>query len=338
MLLARQIKPVTVLYMRDIRNSIVVVVLVFVSVLMLIASLEYTSNIINAGSEPVDYHASGDEKIAGEVSGIPSEIPTDIPEGVTVGDGIDLSQLQGPGDEAKFDPFAAGQDPGPIMALIVFVATVLVVTSAIVYWFTRRRRLKPTVIAATGPAEAHDALTVPPGSFEGRYRLRFPQIREPLPLTWDADEPLEMTITCNGEADREVLLSVDGGDARKVRLDGGIARVMFRLPKGRHRVMVGHDGPDVPGEASWTDVQIVDYREEIVRMFNELCRNLKSCIADVSDEMTPREMERVVIRRMPESGDSMGAVVTVFELANYSPHAVKRTEYESMYLSGMGIR
>ena len=60
--------------MRDIRNSIVVIVLVFVSVLMLIASLEYTSNIINAGSEPVDYYDSGDGSVS-DGSGIPSESP-----------------------------------------------------------------------------------------------------------------------------------------------------------------------------------------------------------------------------------------------------------------------
>jgi hypothetical protein len=334
--LARQIKPVTVLYMRDIRNSIVVIVLVFVSVLMLIASLEYTSNIINAGSEPVDYHAIGDESKS-DGSGVPSDSSSDATQEEKGGEGIDLAQLLGQGDEAKFDPFAAGQDPGPIMGIIVFVATVLAGTSAIVFWYTRKRRRKQAVNILAGPAEAAGVPTVPPGSFAGRYGLRFPQIREPFPLTWGADEPLEMAITCNGVADSEAVLSVDGGEARHIRLDGGIARVMLRLPKGRHRVTVGHGGPDVPGEASWTDVQIVDYREEIVRMFNELCRSLKSGNADVRDDMTPRELERTICERKPETVDSIGAAVTVFELANFSTHAVRRAEYERMYLSGMGL-
>lgn len=321
--------------MRDIRNSIVVIVLVFVSVLMLIASLEYTSNIINAGSEPVDYYDSGDGSVS-DGSGIPSESP-DTNNGEQGGDGIDLAQLLGQGDEAKFDPFAAGQDSGPVLAIIVFVATALAGTAAIVYWFTRKRRRKQAMGVSADPAEAPGASTVPPGSFEGLYELRFPQIREPLPLTWGADEPLEMTITCKGDVSRDTMLSIDGGEARQVRLDGNTVRVMLRLPKGRHRVTVSPGDHDVTGELSWTDLEIVDYREEIVRLFNELCRTLKSGNADVRDDMTPRELERTICGRMPETVDSIGTAVTVFELANFSTHTVRRTEYERMYLSGMGL-
>ena len=93
----------------------------------------------------------------------------------------------------------------------------------------------------------------------------------------------------------------------------------------------------LPGELSWTDLEIVDYREEIVRLFNELCRTLKSGNADVRDDMTPRELERTICGRMPETVDSIGTAVTVFELANFSTHTVRRTEYERMYLSGMGL-
>lgn len=322
--------------MRDIKNSIVVIMLVFVSVLMLIASLEYSSNIINAGSEPVDYYSSGDGA-TGDGSGMPSELPGEQKEEKT-GDGIDIGQLPGQGDEAKFDPFAAGQDPGPVLAMIAFVAILLAAISVFAYWIIRKRRVKSGKNTSSDLAEHPGALPDSPRSFDGRYKLRFPQICEPLPLTWGADEPLELAVTCSDEADGEARLSVDEGEARSIRLERGKARVTLRLTKGCHRITVTPDDRDVPGEASWADVQIVDYREEIVRMFNELCRSLKSCDASVRDEMTPRELERIVIERMPETGGAMGAVVAVFELANYSTHAVRRTEYECMYLSGMGLR
>jgi hypothetical protein len=324
--------------MRDIKNSIVVIMLVFVSVLMLIASLEYSSNIINAGSEPVDYYSSGDG-VPSDGSGkpSPSQLPGEVKEEKT-GDGIDIGQLPGQGDESKFDPFAAGQDPGPVLAMIVIVAIVLAAISVFAYWIIRRRRGKSSKNTESDLAEPPGTLPDSPRSFEGRYKLRFPQICEPLPLTWGADEPLELAIVCRDEADGEARLSVGDGEARLIRLERGKARVTLRLTKGCHRVTVCPGDRDVPGEASWADVQIVDYREEIVRMFNELCRSLKSGDEGVRDEMTPRELERIVIERMPETWKAMSAVVTVFEFANYSTHAIRRTEYERMYLSGMGLR
>jgi hypothetical protein len=78
----------------------------------------------------------------------------------------------------------------------------------------------------------------------------------------------------------------------------------------------------------------VDYREEVVRMFNEMYLNYRSRYEDVNEKMTPREMERTVSSGWPEAKKkTLGVAVAVFELANYSMHAISRGEFERMYLS-----
>jgi hypothetical protein len=122
-------------------------------------------------------------------------------------------------------------------------------------------------------------------------------------------------------------------------MENGMATVSLRLKKGDHRVTVRATADFLPSGDSWVNVRIVDYREEIVRMFNEMCRRFTSADDGGGDVLTPRELERSVGARMPETKRRwLDDFVTTFERANYSVHEIRRADFERMYTSELGVQ
>jgi len=95
---------------------------------------------------------------------------------------------------------------------------------------------------------------------------------------------------------------------------------------------------NVTGGSSWADVRIVEYREEVVRMFNEMYRGYRSAHDGAKGEMTARELEVAMRQGMPEDmRNKLGKTITLFEYANYSLHDIRRGEFEEMYMSQAGL-
>jgi hypothetical protein len=220
-----------------------------------------------------------------------------------------------------------------IPIIFIAIASLAIITAA--YFAIRKYRSKDKrqqYDSLTGMADMTDRVS----AVEGFYRMRFPQIADPFPLTWGDREPLSLAISGKDLNDDEVTIAVDGVDIAMVKLDKGEALATLTLGKGRHRVSVSSA---IEGRAaSWADVCIVDYKEEVVRLFNEMYGHFKAAGKNVRDEMTPRELEQVVGEQLPATKQNMlDTAVTVFEFANYSTHAIRRSEYEQMYLSKAGV-
>ncbi len=218
------------------------------------------------------------------------------------------------------------------MSLVILAIVILAVFVAIGIIVVKKYRILPlqmpgAVDMAGQPVE--DIMH----SYEGAYKLQFPDIGDPFPSLWGSGEPLVIDISSiSGEAG-EASISVDGNEQKKLSLDGGVAQTTLVLEKGKHRISVQSAGQ----ETSWTDIRIVDYREEVVSLFNVMFQNFKVDPV-VINEMTPRELEQAVIGGLPETKRIMlDEAVSVFEIANYSIHHIRRHEYERMYISKINI-
>jgi hypothetical protein len=54
----------------------------------------------------------------------------------------------------------------------------------------------------------------------------------------------------------------------------------------------------------------------------------------VGDEMTPKEMQSTLMSQVSQvKHKPLDAIISVFEVADYSLHPITRKEYEQMYLS-----
>jgi hypothetical protein len=318
------------------KNLIAVVVLVLFATSLLISSLDYSSGIIGSGSGPgSSYSYSGNEDISinhtlGNVSTGGGNVSED---GGNISDPFGGLFFSDPGNGGSS---ADVRDSGNTLLIIGLIAVVITIVAVIAFIILRKRRrrnvssVSPTVTAPALPAPA-------PDSYEGLFQLRFPQIKAPFPLTWGAEEPLELAITCKAESIADARLTIDGGEARFVLLENGMATISLKLEKGYHKVSVSAMSGEHPSGDSWAKVHIVDYREEIVRMFNDLCRRFTSP-EDYAGDLTPRELERSVGAQMPETKQRLlGTAVTTFERANYSLHDIRRADYEIMYISETGV-
>ena len=145
------------------------------------------------------------------------------------------------------------------------------------------------------------------------------------------------------------LTDGDGGD-----LSGEILQVSFgdeepapiaTDEKGRSHVSwTGHSPVDCIVKAEFTgdderlpatttrELRIVDFREEIVRLYNVFTAWVEPRISDYSKQLTPREVEaRIISEGLHVDERALDQLISRFEEADYSEHPIARRHYEAMY-------
>ena len=105
--------------------------------------------------------------------------------------------------------------------------------------------------------------------------------------------------------------------------------------KGEYNISGSYTDPETQEKpSSWRIIRIVDYREEMVRIFNRMLRTLELETVTIDNRLTAREVERILapaLEGLPH--ETLQAVVAGFEEANYSIHAISRDSYVRMYLA-----
>jgi transglutaminase-like putative cysteine protease len=155
------------------------------------------------------------------------------------------------------------------------------------------------------------------------YRLTMPDITGGLPPVW-GEEPL--TVAVEGQGKR-LKLVVDGR-ARRVKIG---EPVRLELGKGEHMLAVR----GLRGSARST-VRIVDYREEVSRVFRS-ARTAWIAQNGLPSNSSPRQLLGEAGGRA-DLGPAMETMVDIFERSEYGAHVIGRKEYESMYRASRGVQ
>jgi len=172
-------------------------------------------------------------------------------------------------------------------------------------------------------------------------KIVLPDIEAPLPNVWGVKDKLRMEIVLDKSVferkqKRDVEVLIDQETVAPVRLSRqGRAELshMF-IKKGEHKV--GAILLRTSGQASLNaeiKLRIVDYEEEIIRLYNEFLEKLSSHVIHVRNEMTAREIESIILRTSDFSSEALRIVTTCFEKAEYSNHLATREDYKIMFLS-----
>jgi hypothetical protein len=162
------------------------------------------------------------------------------------------------------------------------------------------------------------------------YAISFPGIDQSLPTVWGRGE--ELVVRIDGIPRKPVSLAIDGQICREVAMDAGEAIVPIIMEKGDRVLSV------VPAEGgkelAYARVRIVDYREEVVRLFNEMCHRACSQFEATMELATPREFLGTIGPHVSDDGDRhLDNVITIFEVANYSLHGIARDDYVKSFIS-----
>ena len=198
----------------------------------------------------------------------------------------------------------------------------LALGGGIYIWFRRRHGpTGPTAHPSPPPSPEGEAAAVKPVE-GGRRRsaliyIELPQIAMPVPhrvleVSFDGDQR-------NKETDPDGLCSISHTFHRK-----GVSTIAIRLRKDT----------EFRESSKELSLRIVDYREEVVRLFNDALQSLRKRGVNLSPDTSPREMERLVSQQWDRSSrDPIEQVVECFEEADYSMHTIIRDHFVRMYLA-----
>lgn len=172
-------------------------------------------------------------------------------------------------------------------------------------------------------------------------KIDFPQIPAGFPNVWGKGESLVIVFSLEGERHLLEQYSLDielaPGLTSRVPLgpDSRVSEKHTYRTAGQYDVKAALVKETRNGYVpASTIVRVVDYREEIVSLYNNMIATLKSRGVSLSPKMTAREVEgRLVETTQSLPRGTVREFVSLFEEANYSLHSINRTSYEGMYVA-----
>jgi hypothetical protein len=167
-----------------------------------------------------------------------------------------------------------------------------------------------------------------------------PDIGAKFPNVWGVRDKLRIEIALDESVfqkiqKKEVEVLIDEKTVASVRLSQARAELTHVFDKkGEHKVqaILRRTSEYSPWNVE-IKLRVVNYGEEIVRLYNEFLAKLASYGIHARNEMTAREIENLILRAGDFDSEAIHKVTTRFEKADYSNHLITRKDYEIMYLS-----
>lgn len=233
---------------------------------------------------------------------------------------------------------------GPINLLFIIFGAILpaslTILSAAVW---KKRKASKSKVEPSAPLVS-DVLpiVVPalPSKEKAQLHIRFPQISNPFPNVWGIKEPLTIEVELKGidepVSPEDFSLRIDDEREVSFKAPGStfLSNFVFDV-KGIHKLKAKFLGnSDLEEVNSEAEVKIVDYREEIVDLFNSFFKSAKTKFQGVQEEMTPRELQTTIVNQIDASKqEPLETTVSIFEIADYSLHEMARKDYERIYIA-----
>jgi len=241
--------------------------------------------------------------------------------------------------------------PAPGISLWAYLTIALtVVLAGVGGFFLYRWQKQRQLLAVLATATATEAVHFPQRETSINtvtLAIDFPQIESPFPNVWGVAEPLEMVFHLadpqGGELASIPLEVYIGSEliAQLVTDKSGTGKLNHTFnEKGQCEVIVqAREALGIGDVSARRILRIVDYREEIVNLFEALLNWFRQCGIELDTKLTPREIEYQVLDAgtgIPEK--VIYRAVSCFEEADYSLHSITRCNYQDMYLAQREIR
>ena len=165
---------------------------------------------------------------------------------------------------------------------------------------------------------------------------------EDLPDVWGVGEEVQVACTLSDDEAQGVrgagVTVTIGESGEPVHLvtgdDGRCSTSTVAESSGTYPAAVEFPGDDESYLASSAHLEyrVVDFREEVVRLYNLFLEWAGRTVTGVSEETTPREVELMVVGQGVRVDErALEEIIRRFEEADYSEHEITRREYEAMY-------
>ena len=165
----------------------------------------------------------------------------------------------------------------------------------------------------------------------------FPLLDSGIPDVWGIEESFQVKVVCRDEEDKPVTtgkikIYINESLLSNISIKNGESYFNHLFAeKGEYDFRCEFLGNKYCQPSSLSrKIRIVDFREEIVSMYNSLLEHLRAKGIQVRINMTPREAEQAAVKEQINR-ESMSDITECFELAQYSTHPIKSKYYVTMF-------
>lgn len=168
-----------------------------------------------------------------------------------------------------------------------------------------------------------------------------PDIGGQFPNVWGVRAKLRIEIVLDKSAlkktlERNVEVLVNEEKVASVELSQQgrteLSHVFVKKGEQKVRAILSRTSRRRPWNAE-VKLRIVDYGEEIIRLYKEFIEKMASNGIHLENEMTAREIESLILGVGGFSPEALRKVTVCFEKTEYSDHLATRKDYEVMHLS-----
>lgn len=166
-------------------------------------------------------------------------------------------------------------------------------------------------------------------------RIEFPQIEPPLPNVWGTDRDLLIKISLNKGMEAEdnfVYLAINEEEI-ELSLERDMAKTKKHFKeKGEYEFKATTRVSQLGLIEGSQKIRIVDYREEIIELFNREFDISMAKLQESETHFTARELKDMIAKNLPSKVmQSLDKMISIFEEADYSIHDITREEYVEYY-------
>ena len=179
-----------------------------------------------------------------------------------------------------------------------------------------------------------------PGQQSVRLEIGFIKPNQDLPDVWGIGEELAIEVSLadmDGQAIAGATITVDvlgqGAPTQRPTDEAGLCSYSWTATDlGEYVVSAECTNEKGPVASQGRDLRVVDFREEIVRLYNRFLDWAREQAAAISGQSTPREVELILVQEgLALDQRALDELVSQFEEADYSEHPITRRHYERMY-------
>ncbi len=224
---------------------------------------------------------------------------------------------------------------------IPYALPVVAACGAIYYVANRRRPSPHEAISNSVPRVANKSVPERPLGLLSHMEsgesmeVRFPRIREPMPFIWGVGDPLEVSVTLSErETKPNEVIYIEGSISKSTLIcgeSGTATGTITFTDKGYQILTLRHEGQSNRSEVTY-GMRLVDYRKEIVDLFNADFEEITRSLAEKGNYHTPRELlDLAAAEKTRDQIETLKELFEIYEEANYSAHLVNRSSYERFY-------
>lgn len=226
-----------------------------------------------------------------------------------------------------------------LMNILVITAILsgILITIIVIIWLLKKRKQQFFGKSKNGKENKSGHQPISSTTITNGITIYFPDIKHNFPNVWGVNEKIRIIGQLkNNQNENTVNIKIPEEIETTKQMSNGKTLFTHTFSnKGVYTITIKNNNGSHPSLIGEESIKIVDYREEIITLFNSVLKQYND--ANSSNPLpvnaTPRDLEQRLINFLNIEKRYITLLRKIFEEAEYSIHKIDRQKYESMYVA-----